>query len=183
MSDILQIRNTFKIENALADDEKLVINGYCAHFGVKNLNQEMVDANSFKEFFSLYNDGKLTPALNYNHTDTIIGGIDSIESRDDGLYLTAHLNKNVPICDMLIPNIMAGDVSGLSTEGFVRGGVDGVDFLDDGSYYVRDFMLTAVAVVSTPADFDAKFTVRNYLDVNGLNPKKVEKSPSILLLV
>lgn len=173
--------NSFKIENALTEDEKLIINGYCAHFGVKNLNEEVVDANSFNEFFSLYDDGKLVPALNYNHTDQIIGGIDSIEKKDNGLFMTAHLNKNVPLCDMLIPNILSGDISGLSTEGFVKNGVDGVEFLDEGGYYVKDFLLTAVAVVSTPADWNAQFTVRNYLNTH---PKQELKyiSPSIILL-
>ena len=173
--------NSFKIENALTEDEKLIINGSCAHFGVKNLNEEVVDANSFNEFFSLYDDGKLVPALNYNHTDQIIGGIDSIEKKDNGLFMTAHLNKNVPLCDMLIPNILSGDISGLSTEGFVKNGVDGVEFLDEGGYYVKDFLLTAVAVVSTPADWNAQFTVRNYLNTH---PKQELKyiSPSIILL-
>ena len=30
-------------------------------------------------------------------------------------------------------------------------------------YYVKDFVLTAVAVVSVPADYEAKFTFRNFL--------------------
>lgn len=192
MSDILQIRHQFKIENAVKEDNNLVISGMAAHYNVRNLNDEIVNADSFNEFFSLYNDGKLTPALNYNHTDTIIGGIDLIESREEGLWLQAHLNGNVAICrDMIIPCILGNELKSFSTEGFIRGGVDGVDFNDDGSYYVRNFMLTAVAVVSTPADADATFTVKNYLDVNGLNPKtsnaltdkeKGDKSAVLLLL-
>lgn len=174
--------NSFKIENALTEDEKLIINGYCAHFGVKNLNEEVVDANSFNEFFSLYDSGKLTPCLNYNHnSDQIIGGIDYIERTKNGLFMTAHLNKNVPLCDMLIPNILSGDISGLSTEGFVKNGVDGVEFLDEGGYYVKDFLLTGVAVVSTPADWNAQFTVKNYLDANGFKPEQPKSRIWMLL--
>lgn len=182
MSDILQIRHTFKIENAVTEDNNLVINGMAAHYNVRNLNDEIVDANSFNEFFNLYNDGKLTPALNWNHSDTIIGGVDLIESRKDGLWMQAHLNGNVAICrDMIIPCIMGNELNSFSTEGYIRGGVDGVDFNEDGSYYVRNFLLTAVAIVPTPADPDAQFSVKNYLNsLQKQEPKYI--SPSIILL-
>lgn len=173
MSDILQIRHTFKIENAVTEDNNLVINGMAAHYNVRNLNDEIVDANSFSEFFNLYNEGKLTPALNWNHSDTIIGGVDLIESRKDGLWMQAHLNGNVAICrDMIIPCIMGNELNSFSTEGYIRDGVNGVDFNEDGSYYVRNFLLTAVAIVPTPADSDAKFSVKNYL---------LEYNPNLLI--
>lgn len=190
MSDILQIRHTFKIENAVTEDNNLVINGMAAHYNVRNLNDEIVDANSFNEFFSLYNEGKLTPALNYNHTDTIIGGVDLIESRKDGLWMQAHLNGNVAICrDMIIPCIMGNELNSFSTEGYIRDGVNGVDFNEDGSYYVRNFLLTAVAIVPTPADSDAKFTIKNYLEnnpnllINNKKDDKIIKNSGVLLLL
>ena len=156
---------TIKIENAVNADDMLRLEGFCCHFNTRNLNDEIVTPSSFDKFFTLYNEKKLKPNLNYNHTDTIVGGIDTIESRDKGLWMTAHLNNNVAIVrDMLTPNILSGDINGFSTEGFVAGGYDGIISHDDGSYTVKDFLLTGVAVVSNPADWDATFSVKNFIE-------------------
>lgn len=192
MSDILQLRDNFHITNASEKDGDLYIEGYAAHYDRANLNKEVVNASSFDYFFSLYNEGKLKPCLSYEHDNTqIIGAIDSLESKEDGLYMSAHLTHTVPLCQTLIPNILAGNINSFSSEGFVVGGVDGIEYLDNDEYFVKNFLLTAVSVVNTPADWDATFTVKNYLDVNGLNPKtsnaltdkeKGDKSAVLLLL-
>lgn len=163
METTFKIYNNFVIENKVEEDDFLRIEGFCAHFGRPNLNNEIVDETSFDEFFGMYGSGKLTPALNWNHTDQIIGGIDAISKKESGLYMTARINKSVPVCGMIVPNVLKGDITGLSTEGFVKNGWEGVVENGDGSYFVKDFILTAVAVTPTPADWDAKFTVRNYM--------------------
>ena len=187
MTPNLILHHNFRIENAVESEKFLNIDGYACHWNVRNLNDEIVDSNSFDKFFQMYEEGKLKPALNFNHGELIIGGIDTIERRDEGLYISCHLNKDVRECrDTIIPNILANDISGFSTEGYVVDGIDGVDFNDDGSYYVRNFLLTAVAVVSTPADWDARFTVRNYLNENPnllKTNKKEEKSFNPLLFL
>lgn len=157
----------FKIENAVADDNLLKIEGYFCHFNKMNLNGEVVDENSFKEFFKMYGEKKIQPALNFNHTDSLIGGIDNVTSKGDGLWLNAHLNRNVALVrDMIEPCIMAGDLNSFSSEGYIAGGWDGITELKDGGYYVKNFMLTAVAVVAVPADPDAKFSLQNFLSAN-----------------
>lgn len=157
--------NDLRIENSVERDDRLDIEGFCCHFNTTNLNNEIVDAKSFDEFFQLRKEGKLSPALNYNHTDTIIGGIDDIETFKEGLYMTAHINKNVAICkDMIIPLILSNDISGLSTEGFIKNGWDGIVTNEDDSYYVKSFILTGVAVCAVPADWDARFSLSNYLN-------------------
>lgn len=182
MKDNLKIYNNFRIENAVDGDNFLQISGMCTHWNIPNLNMEVVDANSFNAFFELYDEGKLKPSLNYNHSDLIIGGIDSIEKKEDGLFMTAHINKTVKDCtDSIIPNILAGDITGLSTEGFIKGGYDGVEFLEDGSYYVKNFILTAVAVVPNPADWQAEFSIKNYLN-NLPKPEPQYVTPTIILL-
>lgn len=182
MEDII-LYNNFNIENAVEEEDSLKIEGYCAHFNKANLNNEIVTETSFNEFFSLYNSGKHKPALNYNHTDQIIGGIDGITKNSEGLFMTAHINKNVPICEMIIPNVLKGDITGLSTEGYIVGGVDGVDFLDDDTYVVKNFLLTAVAVTPTPADWAAQFCVKNYLEHNKISKPEPQKRISVLLLL
>lgn len=181
MEQIYYSNNNYEIHNAVETDEFLKIEGYCCHFNKMNLNREVVDEKSFSYFFSLYRDSKLTPRLNYNHTDTIIGGVDKIQVEYDGLYMYAHLNKNLPINnDMLIPNILAGDIRSLSTEGFVKGGYNGIVELENG-YYVKDFVLTGVSVVSTPSDWDANFSISNFM--KGYEEWKNEQVKKIYLFL
>lgn len=159
------ILNSFKLENASLEDDFIKISGYAAHYNRVNLNSELVDERSFDYFFNLYNANELKPHLTWEHTDHVIGGIDSIVSKPNGLWMDAHLNNNVKIVqEMIAPNVLSGDIDSVSTEGFIRNGYDGIVAYDDGSYYVKDFVLTAVSVVRNPADSLAKFTVRNFID-------------------
>lgn len=169
----LIITNTYDIRNAVEESDRLNIEGYCCHYDVMNLNQQVVDSKSFDYFFNLYKEGKMKPALNYEHTTNIIGGIDNIERDSKGLYMKAHLNKSVPLNDMIIPNILAGDIKSFSTEGFVKDGYKGIIELDNG-FYIQNFVLTAVAVVSVPADWDAQFSVANI--VTGYNEWKAKNA-------
>lgn len=149
------------ITNAVEDKNFLKIDGTAAHFGSPNLNGEIVDANSFSDFFDMYNGGKLNPALNYNHdSNMLIGGVDRVYIQDNTLCCSAHLNKNIAFCrDTLIPMIMSGDVKSYSTEGYVN--YNDIVMRDDGTYYASNFLLTAVAIVSTPADYRSEFTIKN----------------------
>ena len=147
------------------DDKFLHISGYGNHFNEKNLNNEITDKNSFNEFFSLYNEGKIKPVLNYEHRqDCVIGTIDEITADNTGLFFRASVNRDIPFCgENLIPNIINGVIRNFSTEGIIRGGYDGIVVNPDGSYYVRSFLLTALAIVSVPADWKANFSVANML--------------------
>lgn len=159
----LFIKNAYHIEKSSDSENCLYIEGYCSHFNQMNLNQQVVDKKSFDYFFSLYNEQKLKPRLNYEHTNDVIGGIDSLETDDTGIYMVAHINKALPLTrDMIIPNILAGDISSFSTEGFIKDGYAGIVELENG-YYVKNFVLTGVSVVSTPADWDAMFSVSNFI--------------------
>ena len=162
----IRLFEDFAISNASEDGELLKIEGKACTYGVKNLNHEIVNEKTFSETFRLYNANKLKPAFTFEHQkDKVIGGIDLLESRQDGLYIKAHLNKNVKLCqDTLIPCILSNDIRSLSTEGYIIGGINGVDVYDDGSYYIKNMMLTAVSVVNVPADPSANFyTVANFL--------------------
>lgn len=162
----IRLFEDFAISNALEEENLLKIEGRACTYNTKNLNNEIVNERSFAETFRLYNANQLKPAFTFeHHMDKVIGGIDALESRQDGLYIKAHLNKNVKLCqDTLIPCILANDIRSLSTEGYIVGGANGVDIFDDGSYYIKNLMLTAVSVVNVPADPRANFyTVANFL--------------------
>jgi len=86
---------------------------------------------------------------------------------DEGLSMQAHLNKDVALVrDTIWPLIESGDIDSVSTEGFIDNGWNGIIENEDGSYYVKDFILLGVALVANPADWDAKFTFKNFLDEN-----------------
>lgn len=174
----LFINNLF-IENAKEEADRLTIAGYCCHFDKVNLNSEIVDEDSFKTFFSMYDEGKIAPKLNYNHDNQlIIGSIDEIISDKTGLYMTAHLNRGVKINDeMIIPNVLNKTLDQFSTEGFIKDGYNGIIEHEDGSYYVKNFILTMVAIVPTPADPDAKFSLVNY--INDYAARKAEEKKEI----
>lgn len=160
--------NGLKIENAKNKDNIIEIEGYCAHYNRANLNNERVDANSFKKFFNMFENGIVKPHLNYNHdSNMLIGGIDDIVSMDEGLFMQAHLNKDVALVrDTIWPLIESHDLDSFSTEGVIENGWDGIEEQDDGTYYVKDFILLGVAIVANPADWEAKFTFKNFLDEN-----------------
>ena len=162
------------ITNAVENKDFLKIDGTAAHFNYPNLNGEIVDSKSFNSFFEMYNSGKLKPALNYNHdSNMLIGGVDKIYIQDNTLCCSAHLNKNIAFCrDTLIPMIMSGDVKSYSTEGYV--GYDDVMKREDNTYYASNFILTAVAIVSTPADYKSEFTIKNCFEK--IEKEKIESA-------
>lgn len=152
-----------KIQSVNANENIVEIEGYAAHFGKANLNNEIVNASSFDDFFDLYNANKIKPRLNYEHTDQLLGGIDGLEVKEDGLYMKAHLTKSVKIVsDTILPLIESGDLCSFSTEGYI----DYNDIVEyaDGTYLAKKFMLIGVSVVSVPADPQAKFSLNSFIN-------------------
>ena len=164
LNHIIFSANDLHIYNVSEESNLLKIDGTAAHFNTPNLNGEIVDAKSFENFFTLYNDGKLTPALTYNHdANMLIGGIDKIYIEDDTLRCSAHINKDVAFCrDTLIPMILAGDVKSYSTEGYVA--FSDIEERDNNTYYAGQFLITAISCVTVPADYQSEFTIKNMYD-------------------
>lgn len=146
------------------DSSNLIIEGYAAHFNVPNKNGEIVDANSFKYWLSELDKGEQTPVMNFNHNkDQIIGRWDMLSCDNTGLYAIGHINTDVAFCrDTIVPLVNNGDLNSLSTEGFSD---MSENELRDGAVYIKNFFLTAIAIVGLPADFFAKFEIRNGLIV------------------
>lgn len=185
LNKIIFSANDLHIYNVSEESNMLKIDGTAAHFNTANLNGEIVDAKSFDNFFTLYNDGKLRPALTYNHdSNMLIGGIDNIYIEDDTLRCSAHLNKDIAFCrDTLIPMVLSGDVKSYSTEGFVSW--DDIEERDNNTYYAGNFMLTAVSIVTVPADYKSEFSIKNHFDEEAAKREieAAEKKRKIFLLV
>lgn len=161
---IIYLQNDIKLINLKEDDGKMRLEGYACHFDKANLNSQIVNAKSFNTYFDLLKKNAISKAImNWEHNlDKQIGAIDTITPDEDGLFIEAHLNTEIPfVSDWLVPNIKANDLTGLSTEGYVYGGLNGIIMNEDGSYYVKDMILTAVALTNNPADVDARFSLAN----------------------
>lgn len=164
LNKIIFSSNDLHIYNVQEESNLVKIDGTAAHFNTPNLNGEIVDAKSFENFFSLYNDGKITPAFTYNHDpNMLIGGIDRIYIDGDTLRCSAHINKDIAFCrDTLIPMVLAGDVKSYSTEGYIS--YDDIEERENNTYYAANFLLTTVSAVTVPADYKSEFTIKNMFD-------------------
>lgn len=163
-----------KIENFKNDDKIVHIEGVACTFGDANLNNEIVDEKSFEKFFELYNQNKIKPKLNWEHRDDIlVGGIDEIISDKTGLYITAHLLKDIAfVRDTLLPLIENKDINSFSTEGLLS--YNDIYEREDGTYYCKNFLLTGVSIVANPACTEAKFTLKNFIN-QYITDKKAEQ--------
>lgn len=152
--------NALKIERVNRTETGAVVSGYACHFGKANGNGEIVDEKSFEGFFSQLKDGGLMPAFNFQHDNSlIIGGWDDIAADAEGLHVVGHLNTSSKyVADNILPLVEAGDVTHLSTQGFSY--FDDWEEREDG-FYIKNFYLTAIALVALPADFGAKAELRN----------------------
>lgn len=152
--------------NFKVNDEptNLVIEGYAAHWNTPNKNGEIVDKDSFSYWLNELENGGQKPCMNYQHeSNNIIGGWDLLECDDKGLYVIGHINSAVKFCEeRVIPLVKNGDLNCLSTEGFSDRNTNKVT---ENGIYITNFILTAIALVGLPADFDAKFEIRNGLVV------------------
>lgn len=154
----------YTINSVVVEDEFVNIAGSAAHFHKPNLNSQVVDAKSFAKSIELFKNNTLIPALNYNHdANSLVGAVTDLNCTDETLEVSARLNKNIPlVSNMLLPMIEAGDLKSFSTEGYID--LRNCKQFEDGTYYAPEFKLTAVAIVSVPADHESRFTIRNYFD-------------------
>ena len=139
------------------------IEGFICHFYKANKNGEIVTPESFARALADYKEKGLYPALTYNHEKgNVIGKIQDIIVKADGLYMIAELNEEVKeVQDRILPLVKDGTLKCFSTEGYVA--QSSIENYEDGTYLAKDFYLTAVSIVPVPADFDSQFTI------NGIN--------------
>lgn len=162
--------NALKLTNthtATDNADLLIVEGYGCHFGTVNGNKEVVTEKSFVDFFDELRNGRQMPYFNYQHNpEAIIGGWDSIEADDKGLFCRGHLNKRVALVrDTVLPLVESGDLAGLSTEGYAMGWYDDAEDV----WHSEKFMLLGISLVSLPADFAADMVVRNRLEAQRSN--------------
>lgn len=157
------ILNALRLEKVgeQTQDGLVPIVGYICHYNEPNRNGEIYDEASFAWWLGELEKGGVMPALNYNHSDLIIGGWDKFESDSIGMKGYGHLNtKSAMVRDNILPLVEAGDVRHLSTEGW-----NSWNFIEErgDDYYMGRFIMTAVSLVGfPPADFGAEVaTIKN----------------------
>lgn len=165
------------------DDDKFIhIKGYGCHFNVVNKNGEMVNEESFKDFFDELDAGGLMPVLNYQHMpDKIIGCWDKITSDEKGLWCEGRIFKDVKfVQDTIVPLMDGGALNSLSTEGFVPWEdeeivhTDSDPEKDEPYFFSHKFILLGISLVALPADFDARVSSENKLTLERRNNKETK---------
>lgn len=158
---ILNALRLERVEPKTADG-LIPVEGYACHFNKPNKHGEIVDEASFKNFFAELKEGGMMPVFNYQHTPQVIGGWDRFETDATGLKAYGHLNANAAeVRDNILPLVEAGDVAYLSTEGWCP--FDDVEERGE-NYYLANFKLLGVSLVSLPADFGAAMKIKNEME-------------------
>lgn len=137
------------------------IAGYVCKWNETNANGWNIRPGAFDKSLAAFSEQGLKPRLDYEHDfSAVIGGIDSLESDDKGLYIVAHLNTDVALVrDTVLPLMKSGDLNFFSSE-FIT---DEAEWSEDGNYVlVQSATLVGVAVVSLPADSGAEAYLASY---------------------
>lgn len=152
------------ITSSETNEKVLKIAGYAAHWDVPNLNGEVVHKDSFNRFLTALKDNGQMPAMTvYHNSEKVVGKWTLIEARDEGLYVEGELYlENSYVANEIAPLIRNGALKSLSTEGFSK--MDENDINNDGSVTINHFTLTAISIVSVPADLEAQFETKNRIN-------------------
>lgn len=135
------------------------IEGYAAHFGKRNANNETVSRNAFERVLNDYKAIGQYPFINFDHDPTLrLGRITEMKTDDTGLYVVAEIADDIIARYGLTPYITSGKVSSFSTEGYI---LDATTDDDNKGYTAHDFDIVAVALVAMPADIDADFRINH----------------------
>lgn len=137
------------------------IAGYVCKWNETNANGWNIRPGAFDKSLAAFKEQGLKPRLDYEHDFlAVIGGIDSLESDENGLYIEAHLNTDVALVrDTVLPLMKSGDLNFFSSE-FIT---DEAEWSEDGNYVlVQSATLVGVAVVSLPADAGAEAYLASY---------------------
>lgn len=161
MNDKKYISQNFAFSRKEKTDSGYLIEGYACHWGTPNHNGEIVNRNTYDNFFKVMAAKEQYPAMNLFHSPIIVGVWDAIESDNDtGLYVKGRIeDTNIISKNYVIPMVECGAIRSLSTQGWTNW--DNIEETEDG-LILKDSVLTAISLVDLPADFDANF-------VNNLN--------------
>jgi len=152
----------------------MIIKGYACHWNKANANGEIVTPESFDKVLARAKENNLSIPINYNHQEgLILGKILNFYKDSQGLFIEAELNDEVDLVkNMVAPLVKDGTLNRFSTEGYYQKN-DKVR-VDKNAYLLKNFELTAVAIVPLPADLDAVFS-HNNIHVFNAYDEEVEK--------
>lgn len=156
-------------------DSGYIIEGYACHWDKPNHNGEIVTKTTYDNFFKVMQEKGQFPSLNLFHLPIVIGVWDAFETDNDtGLYVKGRIeDTNFISKNYVLPLIECGALRSLSTEGLTNW--RNIEETDNG-ILLKESVLTAVSVVSLPADFDA-----NFKDNLNLYRKRKQENPLLTL--
>lgn len=159
----------------------MIIKGYACHWDKPNENKEIVRPESFDTTFENLKDGVKIP-VNWNHDDNIVlGHVENFVVDKVGLFITVELNEEVEyVSNFILPLIKGGTLDRFSTQGWIP--KNKIYKNPDGTYLAGEFNLTAVAIVTNPADRDAKFSENSLNNVHYFGFEEKSKNKILYIL-
>lgn len=156
-----EIKNTVIFDSEYTEsDGDLQLTAKLKSWDSANLNGEAYKADSYDEFINDYyvkNGYEIPFTVQHGvRVEDIIGKVIKIDKKDDGLYVTCTILKNLPNFERVKTLIDAKILRGVSDEGFAEG------YWSDSErvYHVEKACILAVSLVTTPAEPQAKTSVK-----------------------
>lgn len=160
-------------------EEGFEVSGLLTTFDVENENGMKFENQSYTRFVTDYfikNSLNVPVCLLHDDTDirNVCGNIETMEKRDDGVYITAFVPRETYYYTMIKKYIQRGILQGFSNAGGIIEGSVG----EDGVLNISEFALIHAAIVCTPADTGAKFVAKNTVFKGFDNNKTREETPA-----
>lgn len=150
------------------------VDGMLTTFDLVNANGMAFRSESYDRFVTDYfqrNDLNVPVCLDHIDNDIRLaaGHVSRMEKTADGVVMTAFVPRYAYYYDLIKSMIEGGDYQGFSNCGGVAAG----EWDEQGNLVISDFELLHVAIVRTPADATATFSVAN-TRFKGFTPEGVE---------
>lgn len=157
----------------------LILRGYETKFGKTNENGEQYEKECLDEFIETYYiKNKLNIPVTIQHRDDInhlAGRVLLVEVNTVGFYFVVYIPRTYAHYDAVLNDIREGILQGLSKEGYVRWEDMDYKYDEDANFdhvVYRKFRLTAMSIVSTPANgvpFEKVAQVKNAVQFHKTN--------------
>ena len=138
------------------------VSGLLTTFDLVNENGMAFKSESYDRFVTDYfqrNDLNVPVCLQHEDTDirNVCGVVREMRKTDTGVVMTAFIPRCTYYYNLIKNYIELGILQGFSN----YGGVASAEWDEAGNFIITDFELLHVALVTTPADSTARFSVQN----------------------
>ncbi len=166
---ILKLKNGFYFENSKEVEEGILLSGYFKKWNVNNFNNEEYAKNAYDKFINNYFiKNKLNVPINLMHGwnfESLAGKIQNMKKDDTGIFIEVLISKGAVYFENVKQLLKDKVLQGFSDEGFA----EDYEKKEDGSYLIKEAVLTKISLVDIPAEATAKIEIKNATNFEGFN--------------